>query len=78
MDPSAILAHEPCIEGANHVRGGVLKSTLVVDNDSVQTQHAFSPTHEHLFSLITDAHSAMAQDKDPRHIVTHSHNISLW
>ena len=30
------LAHESCIEGANHVRGGVLKSTLVVDNDSVR------------------------------------------
>ena len=37
------LAHESCIKGANHVRGGVLKSTLVVDNDSVHTQHAFSP-----------------------------------
>ena len=26
-------AHEPCIKGANHVRGGAIKSTLVVDND---------------------------------------------
>ena len=37
------LAHESCIKGANHVRGEVLKFTLVVDNDSVHTQHAFSP-----------------------------------
>ena len=28
------LAHESCIKGANHVRGGVLKSTFVVDNDT--------------------------------------------
>ena len=49
----------------------MLKSTLVVDNDSVPTQHAFSPTVLtmcSLFSLITDtdARSAMAQEKDPR------------
>ena len=36
------LAHESCIKGANHVRGRVFKSTLVVDNDSVHTKHAFS------------------------------------
>ena len=34
------LAHESCIEGANHLRGGVLKSTLVVDKDSVHTYTA--------------------------------------
>ena len=28
--PFRDLAHESCITGANHVRGGVLKSTLVV------------------------------------------------
>ena len=35
------LAHESCTEGANHARGGVLKSALV-DNDTVRTQHAVS------------------------------------
>ena len=51
------LDHESCIKGANHVRGGVSKSTFVEDNDSVHTQHAFqSHSLDHLFSLITDAH----------------------
>ena len=27
------LAHESCIKGAKHVRGGVLKSRLVADNE---------------------------------------------
>ena len=37
-------AHESGIKGANHVRGGASKSTLVVDNDSVHTSTvAFSP-----------------------------------
>ena len=29
------IAHGSCIKGANHVRGGMFKSTLVVDTDSV-------------------------------------------
>ena len=39
------LAHESCIEGANHARGGVLKSTLVVDNDSVHTDTSCFQSH---------------------------------
>ena len=48
------LAHESCIKGANHARGGLLKSTLVVDNDSVHTDTACFQSHspDHLFSLI--------------------------
>ena len=37
-DPSA-FAHESCIDGAIRVRGGVLKSTLVVDNDRQCTMY---------------------------------------
>ena len=36
------LAHVSCIESANNGRRGVLKSTLVVDNDSVHTCTACS------------------------------------
>ena len=73
------LAHESCIKGANHARGGVLKSTLVVDNDSVHTQHAFSPTVMTICShSSTDARSAMAQEDDPRHIVSHSRSVSSF
>ena len=62
---------------AHHVRGGVLESTLVVDNDSVHTQHPFSPIVMTICShSSTDARSALAQEKDPRHIATHSHKIS--
>ena len=71
--------HESCIKGANHARGGVLKSTLVVDNDSVHTQHAFSPMVMTICShSSTDARSAMAQEKDPQHIATHSRSISSF
>ena len=38
VDPSA-FAHESCIKGAIHARGGVLKSTLVVDNDKQCTMY---------------------------------------
>ena len=40
--------------GANHVTGGVLKSTLVVDNGSVHTYTACfqSLSLDHLLSLI--------------------------
>ena len=38
VDPSA-FAHESCIEGAIRARGGVLKSTLVVDNDRQCTMY---------------------------------------
>ena len=51
---------ESCIKGANHVRGGVLKSTLIVDNE----QHAFSPTVLTICSQSsTDARSATAQEQ---------------
>ena len=48
VDPSA-FAHESCIKVAIHVRGGVLKPRLVVDNDTtVHDVHtyavAFSPS----------------------------------
>ena len=48
------LAHESCIKGANQARGGVLKSTLVVDNDSVHIDTACCQSHspDHLFSVI--------------------------
>ena len=49
------LAHESCIEGANHARGEVLKSTLVVDNDSVHTYTGCFQSHTPAF--ITDAHA---------------------
>ena len=35
VDPSAIYLTSLALKGANHVRGGVLKSTLVVDNVTV-------------------------------------------
>ena len=41
--PSA-FARESCIKGAIHVRGGVLKSTLVVDSDRHTNTVAFSPS----------------------------------
>ena len=73
------LAPESCIKGENHSRGGVLKSTLVVDNDSVHTQHAFS-----LIVLTICSHSSLMRTlrngsrKHPRQLVTQSHNISSF
>ena len=73
------LAHESGFNGENHVIGRVLKSTLVADNDSVQKQHAFSPIVMTICSHSSaDARSAMAQEKDSRHVVTRSHNISSF
>ena len=38
VDPSS-FAHGSCIKGAIRARGGVLKSTLVVDNDRQCTMY---------------------------------------
>ena len=75
-------AHESCIKGANNVRGGVLKSTLVVDNDNVHSQHAFSPTVISVFShSSTDARSAWLKKKIHAilwHTVTIFHQILVF
>ena len=59
-------AHDFCIKGANHATGGVLKSTLVVDNHSFHAcTVAFSTQSWPPVSLITDtdAHSVNGSRK---------------
>ena len=62
----------------------VIKFTLLVDSDTtVHAVHTYTVVFSPILLTICsqsftdiDAHSALAQEKDPRHIVTHSHNIS--
>ena len=84
VDPSA-FAHESCIKGAVHVRGGVLKSTLVVDNDTtVHDVHtytvAFSPSVLIKCSICSQHQTLMRMNgsrNDTRHM-THGHIVSSW
>ena len=73
------LAHASCIQSANNVRGGVLKSTLVVDDDSVDTCTVCFQSHgpDHLFSLITDAHAPQRLKKTIHGIVIIFHHYFI-
>ena len=64
----------------------LIKVRPVVDNDTtVHVAHTYTVALSPMVLTICsqsftdiDARSAMAQERDPRHILTHSHNISSW
>ena len=80
-----LVAHESCIGGANHVRGGVLKPHLLLTvTVYIHTQHAVSPivlTPSVLTHQDTDAHFATAQENDSRlllHTVIKFHHFHVF
>ena len=76
------LAHESCFKGANLVRRGVLKSTLVVDNDSVHTNtvhkiHTRSVHHEHCSHLTSTDHICACVSSTNCSVIFCAHENSL-
>ena len=70
-------AHESCIKGAIRVRGGVLKSTLVVDNDT--TVHVHTYTVAFSLSVLQSRSSVVSVSPiTDAHALTHSQIISSW